>query len=89
MSRIGAEAESAVAEVTAERSARQLSLEHAQRDFDTLCAQMTRRGSKVIERIIRQGFVDRDDVKALRAGDAQCRRALAVLNVAKEAIDDA
>ena len=88
MSRIGAEAEAVVAGVTADAEQKRQALEHAQRDFDTLAAQMTRRGQKVIERIIRHGFVDRDDVKALRAGDAHCRRALAVLNVAKEQIDE-
>lgn len=45
--------------------------------MDEATARMERLANQVIERIIRQGYVDKADVKALRAGDAACRKAMA------------
>lgn len=43
--------------------------------MDAATARMERLANRVIERIIRNGFVGRADVKALRDGDRACRAA--------------
>jgi hypothetical protein len=75
------------ADDAAEHAARKLAahrrVEEAQRTFDHATAVMERTANRVIERVIRQGYVDRNDVRKLRTGDALCRRALEDLNTAK------
>lgn len=66
--------------------ARRKRVEEAQRTFDLATAVMERTANRVIERVIRQGFVERSDVRKLRTGDAACRRSLEELNAAKEAL---
>lgn len=62
-------------------------LEEAQRAFDAATVVMEKTANRVIERIIRRGYVERDEVRKLRLGDATCRQLLEELDRAREAIN--
>lgn len=62
-------------------------LEEAQRAFDAATVVMENTANRVIERIIRRGYVERDEVRKLRHGDATCRQLLEELDRAREAIN--
>jgi hypothetical protein len=75
--------ESTVESVEGRRIVSQKALADARGSLDEATAIMERRANRIIERLLRQGFVERADVTKLRESDKACRAAVAAVQAAE------